>query len=129
VVFPPDSFAGLEFGSQPVHPAQLYFSAGGLLIFAVLWGIRRRVTTPGVLFWTFIVLFTLMRSLLDFTRAYEPTAVITKMAGADITESQLISLAMALFGVMMILRRRRAAAAVLPPAPPPPAPPTPAPAP
>ena len=109
IVYPPGSFAGLESGSAPIHPAQLYFSAAGLVMFVVLWRIRRRVTAPGVLFWTFIVMFTLLRAVLDFTRAYEPGSVVAQIGGLDVTESQLISVAMALFGTLMILRLRRAA--------------------
>ena len=117
IVYPPDSFAGLEFGEAPIHPAQLYFAGGGLVLFVVLWLIRRRVTTPGVLFWTFIVMFTLVRVALDFTRAYEPSAVFTEIGGNEVTESQILSLAMALFGLLMIVRLRRRAAATAAPAP------------
>ena len=49
VVFPHDSFAGLEFGSVPVHPTQLYFAAAGAGLFLLAWGLRRRVRVPGVL--------------------------------------------------------------------------------
>src|SRR5436190_1980147 len=53
VTFPPDSFAGLEFGNAKVHPSQLYFAAAGLLLFAVCWFLRTRIRVPGVLFWSF----------------------------------------------------------------------------
>ena len=111
VHFPPDSFAGLEFGNAAVHPSQLYFAAAGVILFALLWGLRRRMTVPGVLFWTFIVLFGLVRIPLDMTRAYEPEAVVLHLSAFDVTESQMSSLALALFGSLMILRLRRAAPA------------------
>ncbi|TMQ71300.1 MAG: prolipoprotein diacylglyceryl transferase, partial [Candidatus Eisenbacteria bacterium] len=104
VHFPPDSFAGLEFGNAAVHPSQLYFAAAGVILFALLWGLRRRMTVPGVLFWTFIVLFGLVRIPLDMTRAYEPEAVVLHLSAFDVTESQMSSLALALFGSLMILR-------------------------
>ena len=110
VVFPPDSYAGLEFGNAPVHPSQLYFAITGFALFALTWGLRRRFTVPGTLFWLFIVLFALVRIPLDMTRAYEPEAMVLRLAGLAITESQLTSLALALFGVLMMLRIRRVAA-------------------
>jgi phosphatidylglycerol---prolipoprotein diacylglyceryl transferase len=109
VVFPPDSFAGLEFGNARIHPSQLYFAFAGLLLFAVSWALRRRLRVPGTLFWTFLVLFALMRIGLDFTRAYEPNALALTVGGVEITESQLTSVALALFGSLMILRLRREA--------------------
>ncbi len=120
VVFPPDSFASLEFGDVPVHPSQLYFALDGLALFLVTWWLRKRMRTPGALFWTFVALFSLLRIPLDMTRAYEPGAVLAEVGGVPVTESQLTSAALALFSLLMILRLRRGA--------PPPAP-SPAPAP
>ncbi len=111
VVFPPDSFAGLEFGNAPVHPSQLYAGAGGLVLFLILWAMRRRFSVAGTLFWTFIVLFALMRIPLDMTRAWEPEATLLRLQGFAITESQLTSLALALFALLMIVRLHRTAPA------------------
>ena len=115
VVYPPDSFAGLEFGDTPIHPAQIYNALFGLALFAVLWKLRTRVRVAGTLFWSFIVAFALGRIVLDFFRAYEPAA---RLVPWSITESQLTSLALALFGVLMLFRLRREAskiAATIPP--------------
>jgi len=108
VVYPPDSFPGLEFGHTPIHPSQIYFALAGLALFALLWNVRRRFTVPGTLFWIFIVLFALIRIPLDSTRAYEPGARVA-IGSLAVTESQIVSLAMALFGILMILRLRRQA--------------------
>ena len=48
-----------------------------------------------------------MRIPLDFTRAYEPETAFLTIGGLDIVESQLSSLAIALFSLLMILRLRR----------------------
>src|SRR5215831_7123800 len=40
VVFPPDSYAGVEFGNAPLHPSQLYAAFAGLVLFFVFWGLR-----------------------------------------------------------------------------------------
>ena len=109
VVFPHDSFATLEFGDQPVHPSQLYNALAGLLLFLLFQFTRKRFKVPGVMFWTFIVLFAIVRIPLDMTRTYEADAVLMHIGLAEITESQLMSVGMILFGVLMILRLRRAA--------------------
>jgi phosphatidylglycerol:prolipoprotein diacylglycerol transferase len=107
VVFPHDSFAYLEFGDQPVHPSQLYNALAGLLMFVLFQSLRHRFRVPGVMFWSFIVLFALVRIPIDFTRTYEPDTVLMRIGMSDVTESQLMSAGMILFGVLMILRLRR----------------------
>src|SRR5262249_6446217 len=109
VVFPHDSFAFLEFGDQPVHPSQLYNAAAGLALFAIFQALRGRFKVPGVMFWTFITAFALVRIPLDLTRAYEPDAVLLRIGTADVTESQMMSVGLVLFAVLMILRLRRMA--------------------
>ena len=111
VVFPPDSFAGLEFGNAPVHPSQLYFALAGAVLFAVTWFLRKRLRVPGALFWTFLLLFALVRIPLDMTRAYELESTLLAFRGLEIKESQVTSFALALFATLMILRLRRLAAA------------------
>jgi len=119
VVFPPDSFAGLEFGLVPVHPAQLYFAAAGLVLFVVGWILRRRVRVPGVLLWSLIALLALVRIPLDLTRAYEAEAMVVELGVVRVSESQVTSTALLLFALLMIARLRRASRpAAVPGAPP-----------
>jgi phosphatidylglycerol:prolipoprotein diacylglycerol transferase len=110
VTFPADSFAGLEFGNAKIHPSQLYFAFAGVLLFAILWALRRRVTTHGVLFWIFMLLYSIVRVPLDATRAYEAQAVLLRLGDFAITESQIESFAIGMFSLLMILRLRREAA-------------------
>lgn len=109
VHFPHDSFAYLEFGDTPVHPSQLYNALVGLVLFAALWFTRKRFRVPGVMFWSFIILFGLVRLPIDMTRAYESEAVLLRMGVLELTESQIMSVGMVLFGALMIARLRRAA--------------------
>lgn len=114
VVFPRDSFASLEFGDASVHPSQLYFALAGLVLFTGAWLWRSRVRVPGTLFWSFLIAFALVRIPLDMTRAYEAEAVLVRAGVLELTESQLTSLALALFGALMLLRLRREAPAATP---------------
>ncbi len=111
VRFPHDSFAYLEFGDTPVHPSQLYNAAAGLVMFAVFWAVRKRLKVPGVLFWWFILVFSLVRIPIDMTRAYEADAVLLHLGAMPVTESQLTSIALVLFSVLMIVRLTREAPA------------------
>lgn len=111
VHFPPDSFAGLEFGNAAVHPSQIYFAIAGLALFGITWALRKRFEVPGTLFWLFILLFSLVRVFLDMTRAYEPESIVATWGTVAIHESQVVSLALALFSTLMILRLRRLAPA------------------
>jgi phosphatidylglycerol:prolipoprotein diacylglycerol transferase len=110
VVFPADSFAGLEFGNAPVHPSQLYFALAGLVLFALVWLLRTRLKVPGSLFWFFLALFALVRIPLDATRAYDAEATLLTLPAFEVKESQVTSFALALFSTLMILRLRRLAA-------------------
>jgi phosphatidylglycerol:prolipoprotein diacylglycerol transferase len=107
VVFPADSFAGLEFGPVPVHPAQLYFAAASLGLFLLGWTMRRRMRVPGVLFWTLIALLALVRIPLDLTRVYEAEAVVVEFGFVRISESQVTSVVLLLFALLMIARLKR----------------------
>jgi phosphatidylglycerol:prolipoprotein diacylglycerol transferase len=107
VVFPPDSFASLEFGPVPVHPAQLYFAAMGLVLFLAAWALRRRLRVPGTLFWGFVAVFALIRIPLDMTRVYDAEAVLLDTGTMRLTESQVTSLLIVLFALLMIARLSR----------------------
>jgi phosphatidylglycerol:prolipoprotein diacylglycerol transferase len=111
VKFPHDSFAYLEFGDTPVHPSQLYNAGLGLLLFAAVWFARKRVRTPGVLLWSFLLAFALVRIPIDMTRAYEADAMLLRAGSLTVTESQLTSAALALFSALMLVRLRREAPA------------------
>ena len=109
VVFPPDSFSTLEFGDTPVHPSQLYNALAGLVLFSIAWALRRRLRVPGTLFWGFVAAFSIARIPIDLTRAYEPEAILATLGSIEITESQVTSVGLLLFAVLMILRLRRSA--------------------
>jgi len=114
VLFPHESFAQLEFGDVPVHPSQLYNAAAGLVLFALVWFLRKRLRTPGVLLWVFLALFAVVRIPIDMTRAWEVDAMLLHVGNAGFTESQLTSLALLLFSALMILRLLRRAPAEAP---------------
>jgi phosphatidylglycerol:prolipoprotein diacylglycerol transferase len=69
IVFPPGSPAGAQFGQVPLHPAMLYELGLNLLIFALLWSIRRRPFQDSFLFLSYLVLYSIDRSIVSVFRA------------------------------------------------------------
>ncbi len=76
VTFPSGAPATKIFGMVPVHPSQLYASAGGFLIFGVLLLMERWFSGRGGTFARFMILYGISRFVVDFSRYYEPDQVI-----------------------------------------------------
>jgi prolipoprotein diacylglyceryltransferase len=95
---------------MPVFPTAFYEVLMALSIFAFLWFIRKRITTPGMLFGIYLMFNGLERFLIESIR------VNTKMhfLGMVITQAQLISSILFLVGVAltaytyMIYKRKKA---------------------
>ena len=88
----------------PLHPTQLYSSLNGLFIFFVLVGIRRIKGFEGQIFWTYVLLYGVTRSIIEHFRGDERGMFVEGM----FSTSQLIGLIMAVIAIaMMIMLRRR----------------------
>ena len=89
----------------PLHPTQLYSSLNGLFIFFVLVGIRRIKGFEGQIFWTYVLLYGVTRSIIEHFRGDERGMFVEGM----FSTSQLIGLIMAVIAIamMIILRRRK----------------------
>ena len=107
MVFPNDAPAGHIFPGMHIHPTQLYASAYGLIIFAVLLLIDRKRRPDGFLFGVLCVLYGVARFLIDFVRYYEGSAIVA----GGLTDNQLISAGLFLLGVFLmrfsVVRARR----------------------
>lgn len=81
----------------PVFPTAFYEILMALSIFAFLWAIRKRITTPGMLFGIYLMFNGLERFLIESIR------VNTKMPflGMQITQAQLISSILFIVGVAL----------------------------
>ncbi len=89
----------------PLHPTQLYESLAGFAIFGVLAATRDRFVTPGVRFWTMLVLYGAARSFLEIFRD-DPRGFL-----GPFSESQVVSAALVLYAVVSIVVARARAAA------------------
>ncbi|MFH1966485.1 MAG: prolipoprotein diacylglyceryl transferase [Patescibacteria group bacterium] len=54
------------------HPIALYLSLNGLILFLVLWFLRKKLQKPGQLFILFLFWYALSRFLIEFTRTGDP---------------------------------------------------------
>ena len=99
VHFPPDSYVSRMFGDQALHPAQLYSSATGLAIMAILLLADRKRRPEGRLFGIYLLLDSAGRFILDFYRSYEANAYIVR----GLTVNQIICIGLAILGVAALL--------------------------
>lgn len=110
ITFPPGSPAGFsaataarELGLDHVglHPTQLYSSAYGLIIFALLLLLERRLLKRGSTFGALMVLYGVARFSVDFFRYYEANARVF----LGLSFNQLISAALVVLGIYLLVRR------------------------
>ena len=103
MVFPDQSHAGHTFPGAHIHPAQLYASLAGLVIFILLLIIERKRSFDGRTFGFLCILYGLGRFSVDFFRFYEESAVL----GGSITISQVQSLVLVAVGVLILIIQSR----------------------
>ncbi len=113
--FPPVYWTQLKRGlissgashTLPVIPTQLISTMDLLVIFGLLWWIRKRTPFKGFLFSLFLGLYGLHRFIIDFFRYYEGNALMLNI----ITLSQFVSILMMLLSIGFIIhgyRRKKA---------------------
>lgn len=83
------------------HPSQIYESAKNLIIFSVLWLIKDRKPPKGFMFWSFVALYGLFRTIVEFFR--QPDEQIGFIFNY-FTMGQLLSFPLFLIGIYMLYR-------------------------
>lgn len=68
IVFPPDSPAGQAFPGMPLHPTMIYEMIGNLLLFGLLWKLRKRPAKPGFLTAVYFMGYSVVRGLVSIVR-------------------------------------------------------------
>lgn len=84
---------------SPVFPTSLYEMIICLILFAILWMMRKRIRIPGILFGIYLVFNGLERFFIEKIR------VNVKMSflGMEITQAELISFGLIILGVFLII--------------------------
>ncbi len=80
----------------PLHPTQAYESLAGFAIFGILSATRERFVTPGMRFWTMLILYGAARSFLEIFRD-DPRGFV-----GPFSESQIVSAVLALYALVSI---------------------------
>lgn len=89
---------------EPVYPTAFYETLMAVILFAILWSIRKKIKIPGLLFSIYLVLNGFERFLIESIR------VNTKyhIAGYEITQAQIISSLLMIAGIIGIWYTRKA---------------------
>ena len=90
---------------QPVFPTPLYETIVCTLLFIILWSIRRRITTPGVMFGIYLILNGIERFTVELFRVNNTYSLF----GLHPTQAEIISALLVLAGIILIIfvRSRR----------------------
>jgi phosphatidylglycerol:prolipoprotein diacylglycerol transferase len=106
VVFPTDSIPFYTFGSEHLHPAQLYSSLYGLLLFIFLhWRLKHKIFDGQVLALLFMI-EAIFRYAIEYVRYYEDEMMISFL-GMHPTYNQIISIVLFLTGLILYLYQFR----------------------
>ena len=84
----------------PLHPTQAYESLAGFAIFGILAATRDRFVTPGMRFWTMLILYGAARSFFEIFRD-DPRGFV-----GPFSESQAVSAVLVLYAAASIARAR-----------------------
>jgi phosphatidylglycerol---prolipoprotein diacylglyceryl transferase len=79
----------------PVYPTPLYETTMGLIIFGILWAIRKRLPVPGYVFSVYLILNGIERFLIEEIRVNIPYEFL----GMKVTQAQIIAIFLILLGI------------------------------
>lgn len=89
----------------PVYPTPLYEIIACLLLFVVLWSIRKKITVPGVIFGIYLILNGIERFFIEKIRVNTRYSIF----GFHPTQAEIISTLMVIGGALLIWYSRRKA--------------------
>lgn len=99
VIFPPNSPAGFIFLNIPIHPAQLYASFGGVVVFSMLLLSEKVHFFKDKTFFTFLILYGVSRFIVEIFRYHEESVVLLHNNNFVLSVNQGISVALIIIGI------------------------------
>lgn len=88
-----------EVLKSPVFPTPFYETLMMLIIFGVLWAIRKKIQIPGLLFAIYLILSAVERFLIEFIRATHRY----NLFGLQLSQAQIISIFLFAIGLALIV--------------------------
>ncbi|GJM31562.1 MAG: hypothetical protein DHS20C18_05630 [Saprospiraceae bacterium] len=90
--------------AAPVYPTPLYETIMTVIIFSILWAIRKRITIPGILFFIYLMFNGVERFLIEKIRVNLKYEVL----GMQLTQAEIIAIVLFLIGAIgcFVLWRR-----------------------
>lgn len=93
-----DPLTGVPYSpGTRVHPTQIYESIQSVIVFSILWSLRKRAYPRGTIFWLYLILAPMMRFVVEFWR-------VNPVIALGMTEYQWMSLVVVTFGFLGFLR-------------------------
>ena len=102
LVYSADSPAGQMFPGQPLHPTQLYEMILNLLIFGVLWKLRKKNFFDGFIFLLYAVLYSSIRIFVENFRADK----LTYLGGISAAQTMGVAAIAVSIAIILVLSRR-----------------------
>jgi len=88
---------------NPVFPTPLWEAIICIVLFFVLWSVRKRIATPGVMFSVYLVLNGIERFFIEKIRINNPFDIL----GIPITQAEMISTILVVLGITGIIYFRK----------------------
>jgi len=82
-----------------VHPTPIYETVQSLIVFGILWSLRKKGYPDGAILWLYLILAGSMRFLVEFWR-------VNPVIALGMTEYQWMSLMLVLLGGYLLYRKR-----------------------
>jgi len=101
LVYSPESPAGQMFPGQPLHPTQLYEMVFNLIIFGILWKVRKNMKADGHLLLLYMILYSVIRIFVEYFRADKLTYF------GNISAAQSIGIIGIILGFSLMLALKR----------------------
>jgi len=92
----PNNILGIDLSSAPVYPTPIYEFVMALVIFSVLWALRRHSHQAGWLFWLYLVMSGAERFLIEKIRVNNEFDIL----GVTATQAEMIALLLIVAGAV-----------------------------
>ena len=91
---------GVDLSAAPVYPTPIYEFFAGVLIFAILWSLRKHPFVNGWLFFVYLMFNGIERFLIEKIRVNN----IFDLFGLEVTQAEIISTAIFLIGLVGVIK-------------------------